>query len=469
MRTSAPSRATSRTCQRAASAEGVRSREADGRQAAFAEQDRGDVGDDAVRETLVDERAVEPAAALDHGLEHAVALGQHREQRRRGRPRGPRTRLEHLDLRARGLPGVDGRRRRPLGRDRRASARGSSRTTGRRPGPARRASSSTRSGWRAIEVIQVADREARPIRPRGAGADDDRLGLGAQPVGVGAGLDAGDPLRAAVGSRGPPVEAHRGLEQRERAAGRALVQVRRERLRDRVRADTVHDLDPAARSRLDPVPRTRGSGSSNAITTPADARVDERLRARRRVAVVVAGLERDVRGRTTSAVPGVAQRRDLGVQPTRVRTGRARADDLAVAHDHAPDPRVRRASRSGRARPGPRPSPSARRPVRRARHTSDPGVQPTADRHARGMPDESSPSPIRTVTVGSRISLDRPPAGCRRFAGSPRGGYRRFGTFTRTPRTWFSWVHRPLRTGLGSLDSLVKIPPPDQNWNTFLF
>ena len=46
------------------------------RQPALAEEHRRDVGDEPVGEVLGDERAVQPSAAFDHRLEHAVALGR---------------------------------------------------------------------------------------------------------------------------------------------------------------------------------------------------------------------------------------------------------------------------------------------------------------------------------------------------------------------------------------------------------
>ena len=50
-----------------------------------------------------------------------------------------------------------------------------------------RASSSTRSGWRNGQWSDVAHGERGPVGERGARADDDRLRVGAQLVGVGAG------------------------------------------------------------------------------------------------------------------------------------------------------------------------------------------------------------------------------------------------------------------------------------------
>ena len=74
---------------------------------------------------------------------------------------------------------------------------------------------------------------------------------------------AGDPLARAVGRRGAAVEAHRGLEQRERAPGAALVEVRRggtrRRARRRARRRRRCRRRGAGRARV-PRPSRRGRG-----------------------------------------------------------------------------------------------------------------------------------------------------------------------------------------------------------------
>ena len=119
---------------------------------------------------------------------------------------------------------------------------------------------------------------------------------------------------------------------------------------------------PAARSRAMPAPATRGSGSSSATTTAGDAGVDQRLGARRRVAVVVARLERrrrrwrrgprrrPSRSAATSACGPPGRRRwrpDPTISPSR--------------DDDAADPGVRRRCGAGRARRAAPPGPSAPR------------------------------------------------------------------------------------------------------------
>ena len=75
---------------------------------------------------------------------------------------------------------------------------------------------------------RVAHGEARVVGAHGAGADEDRVALGAQGVGVGPGLGAGDPLAGAVGRRGAAVERRGQLQHHVGAAGAAVVQVRGE-------------------------------------------------------------------------------------------------------------------------------------------------------------------------------------------------------------------------------------------------
>jgi hypothetical protein len=63
--------------------------------------------------------------------------------------------------------------------------------------------------------------------------------------------------------------------------------------------------------------------------------------ARRRLAVVTAGLERHVRGSTSSCGTRIKQREDLGVWITSARV-EALADDAAARHDDTPDQRIGR-------------------------------------------------------------------------------------------------------------------------------
>ena len=92
-------------------------------------------------------------------------------------------------------------------------------------------------------------------------------------------------------------------------------------LRDAAAADLL-ETDPASRP-----PR-------------ASRRRDERLRARRRLALMAARFERDVDRRARRALAGLGERVHFGVRSAELLVT-SFADDLAVAHDHAADHRVR--------------------------------------------------------------------------------------------------------------------------------
>ena len=294
---------------------------------------------------------------------------------------------------------------------------------------------------------------------------------------------AGDPPRRSVGGGGATVEARRRLHDAERPTGPPVVQVRRERSPDLVDDRTRRDVDRDA-----PLPepgdaatRDVGIGVDERDDDARDARVEQRLGAGRRAALVRARLERDVRGGAPGAGAGRRQRADLGVRAARW-LGGALADDGPVRRDdHAAHPRV-----GG----GPTPAEGTEaegaaqeRLVRlgcaggrcrwwcrcRCRgHGRLPpapaGGQPGGHAEAPFRP----PSPIRTLTVGP--GLAPPPslapglhrvdhtAGCRGLAGSRQVG-RLFhpaccrsaprlppvGTCTQLPRAhWFSTSVAPL-------------------------
>ena len=150
--------------------------------------------------------------------------------------------------------------------ERRARAR--CRTAARRPARDRARRASTRVGGCCGDGRDVAHGERGPIGERGAGADHDRLRVGAQLVRVGAGELRREPARRSVGGGDAAVDARRDLGDHERPAGAAVMEVRREiargRARRRRRPSRRSPRRAAARS---PAPATRGSGSSSAATT----------------------------------------------------------------------------------------------------------------------------------------------------------------------------------------------------------
>ena len=161
--------------------------------------------------------------------------------------------------------------------------------------------------WRTVSVGIVGSHRA--------GADEDGVALGPQPVGVAPGGLAGDPLARAVGRRGAPVERGRQLQHDIGPAGAAVLQVRRElgpRPRPRTRRPRPRcPRRAAARCRC---PATFGSGSSMPTTTRATPGLDDRVGAGRGAAVVRAGLEGREERRPLGPRAGRSQRHDLGVR-----------------------------------------------------------------------------------------------------------------------------------------------------------
>ena len=163
-------------------------------------------------------------------------------------------------------------------------------------------SGSSSSGSRTVSAGSSARTVPAPT--------SDGVAVGPQAVGVEAGLVAGDPLAGAVGRGGAPVEGGRQLEDDQRPAGAAMVQVGRQLRGHR----GGRRLSPAISGHLDgqpgrracrsmPRPATRWSGSTDTDHHPAHAGLDRRRRRRsgRRWPGVGAGLEghveRAARGR----------------------------------------------------------------------------------------------------------------------------------------------------------------------------
>ena len=155
--------------------------------------------------------------------------------------------------------------------------------------PAGARPSTTRSGSRPATWRTV---RAGSSTTHGAGADEHGVALGPQPVGVGPGLLAGDPLARAVGRGGAAVDGGGELEHDVRAAGAAMGQVRGELGRDGVGLDPDGDVDARRRAGRRHPARRQGVGVLDADDDTADAGGDDRVGARRRAPVVVARFER---------------------------------------------------------------------------------------------------------------------------------------------------------------------------------
>ena len=197
-------------------------------------------------------------------------------------------------------------------------------------------------GWRA--TAGDAGGQLRVVGQRRADADRDGVDRGAPAVRARTAGLAGDPLRVAGVGGDLAVERHRRLEQHPRAAG---ARVLAERLVGQPRAARqlvagVGDADLDALVAQDPQTAAarllgRVVGADHDAREPGR---DDRVGARRRLALVAAGLERHVERR---AVRGRRRRRrdrlDLGVRAA-VGAVPALAQDHAVARDDRAHDRV---------------------------------------------------------------------------------------------------------------------------------
>ena len=291
-------------------------------------------------------------ASLDHRLEHAER-GEVLQRRVQVDAHASVTCRDRVHLGARGEPGVGRvRGRRRSGDDERQRERGVEERAVRRDAAVR--VEHDPQGLVRHRLAGVPSGEAREIRDCGARAHDDSLGVGAELVHVGARGFAGDPLRRPVARGDPAVDAGRRLQQHERTSEATVHEVRCEEPARVVLRDTEADSDAALAQARDAGAAHVGVGILDRDDDTRHAGIEQRVGAGRRAAVVRARFERDVGGRAQSALPRLTKRLDLGVGPAR-RLGRALADDLAVAHEDAPDPGVRRRPAAGAGRERERP------------------------------------------------------------------------------------------------------------------
>ena len=192
-----------------------------------------------------------------------------------------------------------------------------------------------------VGPVGVAHRQARVVGEDGAGADHDRPGGGAQPVHVGAGRGAGDPLAAAVARRRTAVDGGGELPGHE---GPPVGHRVRERLDQRVRPLDRHQVAPdAGRPQRLRAPDGHGVGVRQGVGDAPDPRPDQGLGARTGPAGVVARLQRHVGRAPARVVPRrtrLGESDELGVRGAGAAVP-ALADHLAVtAQQDAAHPRV---------------------------------------------------------------------------------------------------------------------------------
>ena len=254
-------------------------------------------------------------------------------------------------------PGGDAPRRRPRagprrvppgrpGRSRRRAAPpGSTRRASSRAGAGRVESKTTRAGWRAAggsrsrAVSRASSASAVPI-PTATASDSARQRCTRRAAAL-----AGDPLRVARAGRDLAVERARHLQRDERQARAGVLAEGLVEEAGGGRLGALGELDLAAVVAQHPgaaaarlLARVLG-GDHDAL----DRGREDRLGARRRPAVVGAGLERHEHRRPLEIGPArarVGDRGDLGVRAAELGVP-ALADDLAAARDHGADERVR--------------------------------------------------------------------------------------------------------------------------------
>jgi hypothetical protein len=196
---------------------------------------------------------------------------------------------------------------------------------------------------------QAADGEVRVVGVQGAGADEHGVGLGAQPVDVGARGGRADPAAGGVGGGDAPVEGGGVLPQDVRAAqayggepgGVALGGLRGE--------ESLRDLD-ARGAQGGGAAAGLGSGVGDGVVHAGDARLDEGLGAGTGASGVVAGFEGDVGGAAAGPVAGRAQGVDLGVRAAGPLVVALARDRAVGGGDHAADDGVRAGGAEGAGR-----------------------------------------------------------------------------------------------------------------------
>ena len=189
--------------------------------------------------------------------------------------------------------------------------------------------------------IEVARGEQRVVGERGADPDRDGVGFGAPAVDERPALGPRDPLRVAGRGGGAPVEGERRLERHQRARRPRVLSEGLDEKARRGGFGALCELDLDARVAEDPGPAPASllGGIVGEIDDARDARLDERVGARRLAALVGARLERHVRGRAgrvVAAFGAVLERGALSVEAAELRVP-ALADGLAVPGDDASD------------------------------------------------------------------------------------------------------------------------------------
>ncbi|GEJ56174.1 hypothetical protein AMYX_09150 [Anaeromyxobacter diazotrophicus] len=302
----------------------------------------------AVHEPRGEERRVELGAALDQEVGEAEGP-EPRQQVVEIHPAAAAGAMQHGHPRpvpalpAAGEGGDQGRR---LGGDREHPQRGRQAEPGVEHHPHR--------------IVTASSRQPRVedgiVLPGGAGAHQHRVDLVAQPVHLAPRRLSRHPARVAAGGGDLAVERDGGLEGDERPAGLDEAQPRRdERVAGGAR-HVLHDLDPGAPQPAHPSPLHERVRVARADEHAPDARREQGAAAGRRLAEVIARLERGVEIGAPGGGARGAQRHHLGV--------RAAGPGVVPARHHPAGLDQHRAHR----RVGVRPAEALRRLAQREAH-----------------------------------------------------------------------------------------------------
>ncbi len=177
------------------------------------------------------------------------------------------------------------------------------------------------------------------VLAQGAAADEDGVGLGAQPVDVGAGLRAGDPSAAAVRGGAAAVEGGRVLPGHVRAAEAYGGEPGRVAGRGLGLQEPALGLDPGGAQGVAAAAGLRVR-VCDGVEYAADAGLDERLGAGPRTTGVVAGFEGDVGGASAGGLADGVQGVDLGVRAAGPLVPALADDGARGVRDDAADDRV---------------------------------------------------------------------------------------------------------------------------------
>ena len=321
------------------------------RRGAGAEQQRRDVDDDLVDQPGVQERRGQRRSALE---EHVLPVAREQVGQRLARVVGAQ--LDRL---------------------------GAASSNTRRPGSRSRSPITTRSGWSGeVSVVVVADGQPRVVDGDGVGADQHHVAERAQPVGVAARREPGDPAAGAVGGGAAAVEGGRELPGHERAA------------RARPRRSTPGPA-PAPRRRAAPTRprRPRRAGSRSRRRRPGWRRPRRRPRGVRRPRP---GPARRARCDRCGCTAPASRRRWCREQPRR--PGPAHRPRRAACRRRGGSPR----------RPWSRRRPAGRSPrgVRRAR-AGRRGSPPARGRAHRGLLGCGEPHVAVALRIGALTTPGR--------------------------------------------------------------